>query len=321
MFVAQQSNANDTLIRLVAIGEGQTQEHATNQALRNAVSQAFGVFISANTTIQNDRLIEDDFSDITKGIITEYNILSSIVDDTNGYIVTLDALVSVSGITSYAKNTGNTCLFDGDNFAKALKANEILYKLNHQNATKVWQSIVQICSSRKYKFILPHLELQTKIVSSDIQKYVSSSYPFNILLDSVSDVVHVRYSLRLCGAPDFIEFRNLLTEAIYALDVKNTDNAYGRLYKTIIDKEEFYHYAPLPKNELEYSLQKHLSSQRQIHIKDNLGNIYKTFQIPELDLSLKTLYSIKTFGEVPEGYLSIPFERLNKITFFVVEIQ
>jgi|GEM_PF-2239681 len=320
LFFAQQSNANDTLVRLVAIGDGNTLEQATNQALRNALSQAFSVFISTKTTIQNDYLIENDFADVTKGIVTEYNVLSSIVDATGGHIVTIDALASISGITSYAKNSGNACVFDGDNFAKAFKANEILYNLNHKNALKVWENIVQICRDNKYDFIVPHLEVHTDIANSDIDKYISSSSPFNILLDSVSDIVHVKYSLQLFGASDLIEFKDLLLKAIYALAIENTDNAYGKLYETVIGEEKFYHYAPFPKKEIESSLQKHISSKRQIRIQDNLGNVYKTLQIPELEIGLKTLFSIRTFGEA-QGDLAIPFDRLNQITYFDALVQ
>ena len=53
---AQQSNAKDT-VPLVVFGDGNTLEQATNQALRNALSQAFNVFISTKTHIKNDDLI------------------------------------------------------------------------------------------------------------------------------------------------------------------------------------------------------------------------------------------------------------------------
>ena len=46
-------------VSLIVTGEGATKEEATNNALRSAVEQAFGVFVSANTEILNDELIKD----------------------------------------------------------------------------------------------------------------------------------------------------------------------------------------------------------------------------------------------------------------------
>ena len=44
-------------VSLVVTGEGATKEEATNNALRSAIEQAFGVFVSANTEILNDEIV------------------------------------------------------------------------------------------------------------------------------------------------------------------------------------------------------------------------------------------------------------------------
>ena len=41
-------------VTLVVSGDGETKEDATHVALRSAVEQAYGVFVSANTEIVND---------------------------------------------------------------------------------------------------------------------------------------------------------------------------------------------------------------------------------------------------------------------------
>lgn len=46
-------------VSLVVSGGGSTKEEATNNALRSAVEQAYGVYVSTNTTVLNDEIATD----------------------------------------------------------------------------------------------------------------------------------------------------------------------------------------------------------------------------------------------------------------------
>ena len=48
--------ANDVV--LVVSGDGNNKEEATNVALRSAIEQTFGTFVSSNTEILNDSLVK-----------------------------------------------------------------------------------------------------------------------------------------------------------------------------------------------------------------------------------------------------------------------
>ena len=61
--------AQPSEVTLVVTGEGATKEEATNNALRSAVEQAFGVFVSANTEILNDEIVKDEIASISSGNI------------------------------------------------------------------------------------------------------------------------------------------------------------------------------------------------------------------------------------------------------------
>ena len=54
-------------VTLVVTGEGATKEEASSNALRSAVEQAFGVFVSANTEILNDEIVKDEIATISSG--------------------------------------------------------------------------------------------------------------------------------------------------------------------------------------------------------------------------------------------------------------
>lgn len=53
------TNSNDE-VTLVVFGKAVDSEKATAVALRSAIEQAYGAFVSANTTILNDDLVKDE---------------------------------------------------------------------------------------------------------------------------------------------------------------------------------------------------------------------------------------------------------------------
>lgn len=62
-------------MELVVTGDGNTKENAVQAALRSAIEQAFGTFVSSNTQILNDELVKDEIATVTTGNIknTKYS--------------------------------------------------------------------------------------------------------------------------------------------------------------------------------------------------------------------------------------------------------
>ena len=48
---------DDNTVTLVVSGQGKTQDEAKQNALRSAIEQAFGTFISSETVINNDSFV------------------------------------------------------------------------------------------------------------------------------------------------------------------------------------------------------------------------------------------------------------------------
>ena len=105
-----------------------TISDATANALREAISQAYGVFISANTTIVNDSLLKDEIVSLTTGNIEKYDVLSQTEIPNIGYSVILNSVVSLGKLSSFAQSKGAEASFDGGGFAMNIK----LQKLNEQ---------------------------------------------------------------------------------------------------------------------------------------------------------------------------------------------
>lgn len=126
------------VVTLTVNGQGTTKEIATANALRSAIEQTFGVFVSANTTIVNDELVKDEIATVSSGNIQKYTE-EACVNLPNGEIaVTLSATVSISKLVTYAKNHGSSAEFAGQTLAMNVKMKE----LNKQNEEKVLQHTI-----------------------------------------------------------------------------------------------------------------------------------------------------------------------------------
>lgn len=100
-------------VTLVVSGDGATKEEATHVALRSAIEQAFGCFVSANTEILNDSLVKDEIVTISNGSINSYEEINVTELDSALLSVTLRATVSVNKLISYAKSKGSSCELSG----------------------------------------------------------------------------------------------------------------------------------------------------------------------------------------------------------------
>lgn len=119
-------------VSLVVSGEGPTKDEAITKALRSAIEQAFGVFVSANTEILNDELVRDEIATVSSGNVKKYTELGTINKPNGNVEVSLHATVSVKNLTSYAKSHGSSAEFAGATFAQNLK----LIELNRENTKK-----------------------------------------------------------------------------------------------------------------------------------------------------------------------------------------
>ena len=116
-------------VTLVVSGEGTSKEEAINQALRSAIEQAFGVFVSANTEILNDEIVKDEIATVTSGNIKSFKELAFIETVSGTKSITIEATVAVGKLIEYSKSHGSKAEFAGAVFG----ANIRLRELNKKN--------------------------------------------------------------------------------------------------------------------------------------------------------------------------------------------
>ncbi len=120
---------------LIVTSDGPTKDAAVKNALRLAVEQTYGAFVSSNTDILNDEIVRDNIATISSGNIKNYREIS-VINLSNGNVsVTLEATLSIGKIVQYAKSRGVECDFDGKNLAANI-ALENLYRNNEITAVE-----------------------------------------------------------------------------------------------------------------------------------------------------------------------------------------
>ena len=135
---------SEKVVSLVTTGYGITKDKAKQMALRDALEQAFGVFISTNTKISNDDIISDEMTSLSNGNIQDYEVLSELKSSENQWLVTLKSTVSITELTSFVNNnvTGVNAKFKGNLFA--FNVNQQIF--NEQNEIK---AIKKTCETVK----------------------------------------------------------------------------------------------------------------------------------------------------------------------------
>jgi hypothetical protein len=120
-FINVNAQAENKNVTITTSGSGKTQDEAKQSALRSAIEQAFGTFISAKTEILNDQLMAEQIVSVSNGNIQSFEILneSQLPDGTWG--VTLKTIVSVDKLTSFVQAKGITIEIKGGMFAFNIK--------------------------------------------------------------------------------------------------------------------------------------------------------------------------------------------------------
>lgn len=106
---------------LTVCGDGSSLQEATNNALQNAVGQAYGVYVSSDTTILNDNIVKDEIGTLSSGNILSYEVLSHTVTPQGLHMVTIKTTVSVTNLISFSQAKGSKVEFAGALFGANMR--------------------------------------------------------------------------------------------------------------------------------------------------------------------------------------------------------
>lgn len=117
-------------ITLIVTSDGITKDEAIKNALRSAIEQTYGVFVSTNTELLDDEIIKDDIATVSSGNIKHYKELS-LTNYNDNVSVTLEVVVSKGKLLNYAKSKGAKCELDGNSMYADIQLQE-LYARNEE---------------------------------------------------------------------------------------------------------------------------------------------------------------------------------------------
>ena len=124
-------------LKVVSTGQGTTEDEATKIALRSALEDAYGTFISSSTKIENDVLVSDEIVSLTQGNIKEYDVVNSSQLANGLYSVTVESVVSLNELATYCQSKGMSITFNGKAFGMELQINEF----NRRNEIKILKNL------------------------------------------------------------------------------------------------------------------------------------------------------------------------------------
>ncbi|MGN0047810.1 MAG: hypothetical protein ACI37U_02785 [Bacteroides sp.] len=230
----QQASKGD--VQLTVFADGATKEQAIQTALRTAIEQAFGTFVSSHTEMLNDSLVRDEVATVSSGNIKSFECLSE--NYANGKcFVNVKAVVSTSNLIEYVKSKGGSAEIAGANFAANIK----LYELNKENEVKAMRHLVaqlaemtpmlydfsihvEELRNKDRKFICPY---QIKRESNGNAKTMYDMLQSTIKALSMTETEYSKY--RSLGMPAF---------RVWLLDWLPDTNAYGKLLRGETDDSQ-----------------------------------------------------------------------------------
>lgn len=124
-------------VTLVVSADGASKDEAVKLALRSAIEQTYGAFVSSNTVLLNDELVKDEIVTVSSGNVKEYKELTSNKLPNGRTYVTLQATVSVSNLIKFAQSKGEKVEFDGANLVMNIQLEE----LNAKSQDKVLENL------------------------------------------------------------------------------------------------------------------------------------------------------------------------------------
>ena len=154
-------------IVIVSTGQGKTEDEAKQSALRSAIEQTFGAFISSKTEILNDQIISDQITSLSSGNIRSFEVINSVELPTGGYSATLKAIISLDKLTSFVQSKGVQVEFKGGVFAMNVKQQLLNEKAEIEIVTNVIGSLHNLLQ-QSFDYSLEVSEPKSKDGSSDI---------------------------------------------------------------------------------------------------------------------------------------------------------
>jgi hypothetical protein len=163
-------HAQSDEVTLTVMGQGKTVEEAQQQAFRDAIMQTYGVFVSNNTEVVNEKLKSDSVNTITNGVVKKYVVISTSGSPDGTITSMLKVSVSTSQMGAFFNNTGANATLNGSLLAFAIQQQ----RLNENNELKAVSSVIKVSEdilSRSFNYNISIPTSPYEVREKDAAKY------------------------------------------------------------------------------------------------------------------------------------------------------
>lgn len=210
----------DKTVSITVSGIGKTQDEAKQSALRSAIEQAFGAFISSKTEILNDQVVADQMASVSAGNIQSFTMLNESQLPDGSWASTLRAIVSVNKLTKFVQSKGIAVEIKGGVFAINIKQQS----LNELGEINTVRNLVGLLHEQM------QLSFDFNIISSDPKSLDANNKNWEIPL-TVTAITN--NNIDICA--------NYLIKTLSSISLsENEIESYKRLNKAIYRVEIFY---------------------------------------------------------------------------------
>jgi hypothetical protein len=216
---------NDNTVVITTIGSGSTYENAKVNALRSALEQVSGAYLSSNTLIINDKLISDNISTITTGSINKFEILGQIVSN-NQFFVTIKSEIIPSKFAEFVSGkTGSSVTVKGGLYAANIKQ----LNLNEKAELEAVKQLSDLYSNLLYESIYFDVKANTPVEANEIKEYNPIQYyilpidvtmRFTSISDSINDYLKLNLK-QICLTDDEKKAYEEIPREIYSICIDN----------------------------------------------------------------------------------------------------
>jgi hypothetical protein len=174
--------ANLALADIVSTGEGLNRDAALASALRRAVEQQFGAYLSSSTMVLDLQVQEDKIFSHSKGYVTSYDVISEGRID-SGYTITINAQVDskvlkddVEALTVLRKVVGNPRIL----VAFSQKGEGAATFRNKDFIDEIYNGIVEALTDRQFRVV-------DKSTAENFARQVAETHEINTYLNKAAE--------------------------------------------------------------------------------------------------------------------------------------
>jgi len=228
---------------VLGIGIGEMKVQAKEAALRDAIEQAFGAFISTKTEVVNNQIVKDEINSIANGNILSYSVTSESFINNTKWSSTVKAVISLDNIITHIQSKGMSISFQAG--ILALNAQQrILNELGELRILENMHKVVSDLSKNAFDLEISASEPLSFDGTNEkwripIEVHVKINSNFSVICEYIQSTL-TSISLRKEDIPLFKK-NNLRYYVVNILKnskrAKNYDHYYFRNYKSVAEIE------------------------------------------------------------------------------------